>query len=57
MRAITTGCAMCAQRITGEGFPSYCADFSTGATDPGRRIPDDKIATSPAWCPKKGSAA
>ena len=52
-----TGCAMCAQRITGQGFPSYCADFAQDRGTLGRRIPDEKLATAPGWCPKKGSAA
>lgn len=57
MSAKHTGCRLCAQRVTGVGFPSYCGDFSMGGSDPGRRIPDDKVATAPAWCPKKGGDA
>jgi hypothetical protein len=57
MKPSPTGCTMCVQRVTGEGFPSYCADFARDGSSPGRRIPDDKLATGPSWCPKKGSAA
>lgn len=56
---MTSTCTLCTQRVTGVGFPSYCSDFSRGASDPGRRIPDAALAsgTPPAWCPKRGDAA
>lgn len=51
-----SGCILCAQRVTGPGLPSYCADLARDGM-PGKLIKPADIANAPAWCPKRGDAA